>query len=254
MISRFVAVLACVSALCAPVMAQTPSAFSEPQKQAIEGIIKDYLLKNPEVLQDALLELERRQQEAQQNSIKTSIREDKDAIFNAPLAMVVGNPQGDVTLVEFFDYNCGFCKKSLPDMKQLIKNDPKLRVVLKDFPVLGADSVEASRVALAAKMQLKGDKVFEFHTRLMELKGPVNGERTLNLAKEMGLDVARLQKDMSGADIKTALARTADIGDKLRLNGTPAFIIGEEVIVGAVGLEALGSAVASVRKCGKTSC
>jgi protein-disulfide isomerase len=126
--------------------------------------------------------------------------------------------------------------------------------VLKDFPVLGPDSVEASRVALAAKEQLKGEKLFEYHARLMETRGRVGGERAMSLAKEMGLDLARLQKDMESPAVRTALQENVGLGDKLGLSGTPAFIVGDEVIPGAVGVEPLRKVVMNVRSCGKAEC
>ncbi|MDQ4137114.1 MAG: DsbA family protein, partial [Pseudomonadota bacterium] len=173
---------------------------------------------------------------------------------NSPHGNLVGNPQGDVTLVEFFDYNCGYCKRALADLRTLMKGDPKLRVVLKDFPVLGPESVEASRVGLAVKQQISGDKLFDYHTRLMETRGRVNGERAMAVAREMGLDMARLQKDLDHPEVRAALEENMELGDKLGLTGTPAFVIGEEVISGAVGLEPLRKIVAATRQCGKAVC
>jgi protein-disulfide isomerase len=157
-------------------------------------------------------------------------------------------------MVEFFDYNCGYCKRALSDVRSLVKSDPKLKLVIKDFPVLGPDSVEASRVALAVKNQIQGEKLFDYHVRLLESRGRVNGERALAVAKEMGLDLARVQKDMEGADVKAALQQNVSLGDKLGLSGTPAFIVGSEIIPGAVGLEPLRQVVAGVRQCGKATC
>ncbi|KQP33702.1 disulfide bond formation protein DsbA [Methylobacterium sp. Leaf104] len=228
--------------------------FSDPQRQAIEGIIKDYLVRNPEVLQEAIAEGERRQQETQKLAQSAALKESREALVNSPHGVVAGNPNGDVTLVEFFDYNCGYCRKALTDIQALIKGDPKLRVVLKDFPVLGAESLEASKIALAAKQQLKGDKIFEFHTKLLESKGRVNGERALAVGKEMGLDVARLTKDAQGPEVKAALSENVGLGDKLGLSGTPAFIIGDEIIPGAVGIEPIRKTITDVRQCGHASC
>jgi protein-disulfide isomerase len=135
-----------------------------------------------------------------------------------------------------------------------VKSDSKLRVVLKDFPILGPDSVEASRVALAAKNQLQGDKLFDYHVKVLESRGRVNGERAMAVAKEMGLDMARLQKDMEAADVRAALQENVTLGDKLGLSGTPAFIIGDQVIAGAVGLEPLKQVVTNLRECGKANC
>ena len=135
-----------------------------------------------------------------------------------------------------------------------MKADPKLRVVLKDFPVLGPDSVEASRIGVAAKQQLKGDRLFEYHTKLMETRGRVNGERAVAVAKEMGLDLAKLQKDAEADEAKAALQENVALGDKLGLTGTPAFVIGDEVISGAVGIEPMRKTIAGVRQCGRATC
>jgi protein-disulfide isomerase len=243
--------LAFVGALPAPVRAQ---AITDAQRPAIEQIVRDYLLKNPEVIQEAIGELEKRQQEAQRNSQQTALREHGDALTKSQHGSLVGNPSGDVTLVEFFDYNCGYCKRALADLKGLAKRDPKLRIVLKDFPVLGPESLAASKVALAAKLQIQGDKLFDYHARLLETRGTVTGERALALAKEMSLDMTRLQKDVEGPEVRAALAENAMLADKLGLTGTPAFVIGDEVISGAVGLEPLRQVVASVRQCGRATC
>jgi protein-disulfide isomerase len=230
------------------------SLFNEQQRKAIGEIVREYLVQNPEVLQEALTELEKRQAEAQRTATLSALRDSKDTLLNAPHSIVAGNPQGDVTLVEFFDYNCGYCKRALADVRGLVKSDPKLRLVMKDFPVLGPDSVEASRVALAVKNQISGDKLFDYHVRLMETRGRVNGEKALALAKEMGLDVARIQKDMESPVILAALQENVALGDKLGLTGTPAFIIGDEIIPGAVGADPLRRVVAGVRQCGRATC
>jgi protein-disulfide isomerase len=238
----------------APAAMAQNAVFNEQQKQAIGEIVKDYLIKNPEVLTEVIAELEKRQAEAQQASQAGAVKETQQALLNASHSYVVGNPSGDITLVEFFDYNCGYCKKALSDVQTLITSDPKLRVVLKDFPVLGPESVEASRVALAVKNQLQGQKLLDYHVKVMDSRGRVNGERAIAVAKEMGVDVARLQKDMEGAEVRSALQENMALGDKLSLTGTPAFIIGETVIPGAVGLDPLKQVVANMRQCGKATC
>jgi protein-disulfide isomerase len=239
----------------APALAQQPApAFTDAQRQAIEAIVKDYLIKNPEVLQEAIAEGEKRQLETQRLAQAAALKESREALINSPHDVVAGNPTGDVTLIEFFDYNCGYCRKALGDVQTLIKTDPKLRVVIKDFPVLGPESLEASQIALAVKQQLKGDKLFEFHQKLLESKGRVNGARALEVAKAMGLDVAKIQKDALGPEVKAALTENRGLGDKLGLSGTPAFIVGEEIIPGAVGVDPIRKTIADVRQCGHASC
>jgi protein-disulfide isomerase len=245
------AVLAGVLAF--PPVGQAQSAFDAQQRQAIEQIVKDYLLKNPEVLQEAMTELERRQQEAQKTAQATALKDEREKLLS-PRNNVVGNPSGDVTLVEFFDYNCGYCKRALGDLKALMKADPKLRVVLKDFPVLGPESVEASRVGLAVRQQIQGDRLFEYHTKLMETRGPVNGARALAVAREMGLDVERIKTEMESPEVRVVLQENVGLGDKLGLSGTPAFVVGDAVLPGAVGADPLRQAVTSVRQCGKAVC
>jgi protein-disulfide isomerase len=240
-------------AIAPAAMAQGPS-FNEQQKQAIGEIVKDYLLKNPEVLTEVIAELEKRQADAQQVAQAGAVKETKQSLLNASHSYVVGNPSGDITLVEFFDYNCGYCKKALSDVQTLMKSDPKLRVVLKDFPVLGPDSVEASRVALAVKNQLQGQKLLDYHVKVLESRGRVNGERAMAVAKDMGVDMARLQKDIESPEVRSALQENMTLGDKLSLTGTPAFIVGETIIPGAVGLDPLKQLVDNVRQCGKASC
>ncbi|WP_298957024.1 DsbA family protein [uncultured Methylobacterium sp.] len=246
--------LAAPSRAQAPAGSQAPAPFSDAQRQAVEGIIKDYLLKNPEILQEAMTELEKRQQEAQKQAQASALKDSRDTLHGGLGGIVAGNPNGDVTLVEFFDYNCGYCKRALADLQTVMKADPKLKVVLKDFPVLGPESVEASKVALAVKAQLKGEKLFEYHTRLLESRGRVNGERALAVAREMGLDVARVQKDMQAPEVQAALQENVGLGDKLGLSGTPAFIIGDEIIPGAVGAEPIRKTIAGVRQCGHATC
>jgi protein-disulfide isomerase len=242
-----------VGALVLPSIGQAQSTFDAQQRQVIEQIVKDYLLKNPEVLQEAMTELERRQQEAQKTAQATALQDEREKLLS-PRNTVVGNLSGDITLVEFFDYNCGYCKRALGDLKALIKADPKLRVVLKDFPVLGPESVEASRVGLAVRQQLQGDRLFEYHTKLLETRGPVNGARALAVAREMGLDVERIKTEMESPEVRAALQENVGLGDKLGLSGTPTFVVGDAVFSGAVGADPLRQAVASVRQCGKAAC
>lgn len=235
----------------APAQAQ---ALTPEQRAAVEALVKDVLLRNPEIIQEALVELEKRQQQAQVDAQRQVLVTERAAIFESPKSAVAGNPQGDVTLVEFFDYNCGFCKRSLTDLQELIKLDPKLKVVLKDFPVLGADSVEASRVAVAVKNQLKGDKYWNFHVALMSTRGRVNGAKALEVAKEHGANVDQARRDMESADTRSVIEDTVVLGDRLGLTGTPAFVLGDEIIFGAVGVEQIKTRIDSVRKCGKTNC
>jgi protein-disulfide isomerase len=246
--------LAALPALClmgTPALAQS---FNEAQKAEIGAFVKDYLLKNPEIVRDAMIELDRREKEAERIAQKQALQTYKKALFEDPDAIAVGNPNGDVTLVEFFDYNCGYCKRSVLDVQEMIKKDSKLKVLLKDFPILGPDSVEASKIALAVKAELKGERYFEYHLKLMSTRGRVGKERALDVAKEMGLNPIKIAAAAEAATIQAQIKRTMDVAEALGVNGTPAFIIGDEIVAGAVGVGPLQSAAASLRTCGKATC
>lgn len=242
-----------LAASAAPAMAQGQP-LSPEQRKAVTDLIRETILKNPEIIQDALIELERRNTVAQADAQRNAVAAEKARITDPATSVIIGNPEGDITLVEFMDYNCGFCKRAMEDVTALSKADPKLRVVLKDFPILGPDSVEASRVAVAVKNQLQGAKYFEFHNKLMGVKGKVNAAKALDIAKEAGADIAQVKKDMEAPATKAAIEDTVALGDRLGLTGTPAFIVGDEIVFGAVGQAALKTKIDSVRRCGKTDC
>jgi protein-disulfide isomerase len=228
--------------------------FSTPQKSEIEKIVRDYLLEHPEVLQEAMAELEKRQAAGEAEKHKAAVKEHAQALFSSPRQVVVGNPKGDVTFVEFFDYNCGYCKRAMADMLTLMKDDPKLKVVLKEFPVLGPGSVEAAQVAVAVRMQDKtGQKYLQFHEKLLGARGEANKARALAVAKDVGLNMAQLEKDMVSPEVKDTLQESFKLAEVLGMNGTPSYVIGDNVVVGAVGLEALREKV-NTSRCGKASC
>jgi len=221
----------------APAQAQT---FTADQRQEIGAIVKEYLLAHPEVMQDVMAEMEKSQQAAETEKHRAAVAENKATLFSSPHQVVLGNPQGNVTMVEFFDYNCGFCKRAMSDMFDLIKTDSNLKFVLKEFPVLGEGSVEAARVAVAARMQdTTGKKYVEFHQKLLGARGAADKMRALAVAKEVGFDMARLQKDMDSDEVKATIDEDMKLADALGVNGTPSYVVGDEVIVGAVGLDAL---------------
>src|SRR5918911_4687218 len=200
--------LRCLAAAAALVLAAAAAlparaeSFSATQRSEIEGIIKDYLMKHPEVLQEVIAEAERRQEQEQAEKHKGAVKENAQLLFSSPRQVTLGNPQGDVTFVEFFDYNCGYCKRAMTDMLTLMEKDPKLKVVLKEFPVLGPGSVDAARVAVAVRMQDKGGKKYlEFHQKLLGGRGQVDKARALAVAKDIGLDMARLDKDMKSEEV-----------------------------------------------------
>jgi protein-disulfide isomerase len=228
--------------------------FSAPQKGEIEKIVRDYLVSHPEVLQEAMAELEKRQAAGEAEKHQAAVKEHAQALFSSPRQVVIGNPKGDVTFVEFFDYNCGYCKRAMADMLTLMKQDPKLKVVLKEFPVLGPGSVEAAQVAVAVRMQDKtGQKYLQFHERLMGGRGQANKAAALAAAKDVGMNMAQLEKDMAAPEVKETLQESFKHSEALGMNGTPSYVIGDSVVVGAVGLEALREKV-NTSRCGKAAC
>jgi protein-disulfide isomerase len=228
--------------------------FSDAQRTDIEAIIKNYLVSHPEVLEEAMTELSKRQAAAETEKHEASIAQNSDAIFNSPRQVVLGNKDGDVTFVEFFDYNCGYCKRAMADMLELMKADPKLKVVLKEFPVLSQGSVEAAQVAVAVRMQdPAGKKYLDFHQKLLGGRGAADKARALAAAKEAGLDMAKLEKDLGSPEVKATLEENLKLADSLGMNGTPSYVIGKQVVIGAVGVDALREKISTAR-CGKATC
>ena len=227
-------------------------AFSESQKKEIEAIIKDYLLGNPEVLVEAQNALEAKMDKVQSERMALAIKDNAAELYR-PAASPIVNATGDVPVIEFFDYNCGFCKKAFPEVSQLIDSDKKIRLILKEFPILAKGSEEASRVALAAKMQ---GKYWEFHRAMLENPGQANEASALRVAERLGLDMARLKKDMLAPEVKKEIDATHALANKMGIQGTPHFIVGDRIIAGAPEnlLELLNKNAAEVRKEGCKVC
>jgi protein-disulfide isomerase len=240
--------------MLAPTLPAAAQEFSAAQKSEIERIIKDYLVSYPEVLQEAIAELDKRQAVADAEKAKAAIAGNAEALFNSSRQVVLGNAKGDVTMVEFFDYNCGFCKRALLDMMELLKDDAKLRIVLKEFPVLGPGSVEAAKVAVAVRMQDKtGKQYLDFHQKLLGDRGQADMARALAVAKEVGMDMPLLDKDLASDEVKVSIEESLKLAATLGFNGTPSYIIGTDRVIGAVGLDALRAKV-SFARCGKATC
>jgi len=238
-----------LAATCGTLAAATApaAAFTDAEKAEIGTIVREYMLKNPELLQEVVSELEKRQQAAKTGDRAKVLAEMKDIIFNSPRGVVIGNPKGDVTLVEFFDYNCGYCRQALKDVEKLIKADPNLKVVLREFPVLGPQSVEAAQVAVAVRM-VAPDKYLAFHQALLNGRGQVDRAKALAAAKEVGIDTALLQKQATSPELNATLDESMKIAQGLGLDGTPSFVVGDDVIVGAVGYDKLKQATDAARK------
>lgn len=210
-----------------------------------EQRVREYLLKNPEVIMEALQILQERQRAAEAENLKRTIVTRSEDILDDPAAPVGGNPEGDVTLVEFFDYNCPYCRRVAPTVAEIIAADPDLRVVYKEFPILGPGSTFAARAALAAQRQ---GKYAPFHEALMRAGQSLDEEQVLEIAEAVGLDTERLDQDMQDPAIQEAIARNLQLANALGITGTPSFVIGDRVVPGAADLRTLQSLIARVRQ------
>ena len=250
--------LALIAGLLATPLGSTSPAdaasFTPEQTSEIGGIVKDYLIAHPEVLRDAITELENREKLAEGEARRKTLAEIGSKLADEPDSLVVGNPSGKITLVEFFDYNCGYCKRALTDLDRLMKANPDLKVVLRDFPILSAASQDAALVALAAHNQFTGDRYWEFHRKLLGVRSTVGKQQALDVAKGMGADMARLEADISDPKSRAAIQQSLNTAQSLALNGTPSYIVGEEAIVGAQGFDEIEKRVDNMRKCGKAAC
>lgn len=226
--------------------------FSDSQKTEIESIVRSYLLANPEVLEEAFSALQERRREAESVAQRDAVAENKEALVNSPRQVVLGNPDGDVTLVEFFDYNCGYCRQAAEDLDKLISNNPKLRVVLKEFPVLGPPSVEAAQVGIAVNEVAPG-RYGEFHDALLGSEGRVDGKAALALVEKLGIDRAAVEKAMDSDVVQATIEEVYGLANTLSLTGTPSYVVGDAVYVGAVGYDTLQGQVNKLT-CGEATC
>ena len=229
------------------------SAFTPAQRKELESIIKDVLLANPEIMLEVQNALEAKMDKIQADRMAVAIKEHAGELFRPAASPVVGNVKGDVPVIEFFDYNCGYCKKAFTDLAQVMEKDKKVRVILKEFPILAKGSEEASRVALAAKMQ---GKYWEFHRAMLESHGQANEASALRVAEKLGLDMARLKKDMASAEVRNEIESTRALATKMGIQGTPHFIVGDRIIPGAPEnlSELIGKHIAEIRKEGCKVC
>lgn len=203
---------------------------NDAQRTAIEQTVEAYLIKNPQILMQMSELLERQQAEEQTTKVKTAISENTEMIFRDNYGLETGNPKGDVTIVEFSDYNCPYCKRALKDLTKLLGSDKNVRVVLKEFPIFGERSEGTARVAIAASKQ---GRYFEMHTALLKNRGQNTQKSALLLAEKLGLDMDKLKKDMATDEANNIIKETRELGNKLGINGTPFYLVGDRVIPGA---------------------
>lgn len=240
-----------IATIAGPVLAQNQSkeplkALSPGEKQAIEDVIRSYILNNPEVLIEAIQNLRERERVQAHDKAKANLVKFQKELFNDPATPVGANPKGDVTIVEFFDYRCGYCKKVFPDVQKVLNEDKNIRYVYKEFPILGPESVTASRAALAAWI-VDQNKYEAFHKAMMSSMGGLSESRVLKIAAENGFDIETLKKAMKDPRIDGIIERNHALARELDINGTPAFIVGDQIVRGALDLVSLKNLVARAR-------
>ena len=216
----------------------------EMSQDRFDQRVHDYILAHPEIIMQALQSLDARQREAEAKEVKAALAAKADDIFRDPASPVGGNAQGNVSMAEFFDYNCPYCRQVAPIMAQAAADDPQLRIVYKEFPILGPDSVFAAKAALAAERQ---GKYAEFHKALYDVKSRVTEAVVLKVAAEIGLDVPRLKADMQLPDIQAAIDRNVELAQALKINGTPGFVVGDQIFPGATDLATMKKLIEQAR-------
>jgi len=245
----FAALMALAFALLAP-LASAPIAYAQeagitpPQKTEIEKIVHDYLIAHPEVIREAIQALQAKEEQEKSDARTQLVIANKDALVNDPGSPIAGNPVGDVTVVEFFDYHCPYCKAVAAPLQQLLQEDKGVRLVLKEFPILGEDSLLAAHAALAAVPQ---GKYVQFHQALMEHRGKFDMEVIKTIAAKVGIDPAKLEADMGTQKIEPLISANHKLAETLDISATPTFIIGDQVVEGAVPLERLKELIQKAR-------
>jgi len=245
--TRIVALFVLALGLLAPIKgfaADGAPAFTDAQKAEIQGMIKDYVDQNPDLIIKALQTYQVKQQADLEKAAEGKVVENKEALTGRDQPST-GNPNGDVTITEFFDYNCGYCKKALPDIETTLANDKNVRFVFKEFPVLGPTSVTAAQWSLAAAKQ---GKYFEFHKTLMHNNEPRSEETLRKVAKEVGMDVDKAKEYAQSDEAKKIIEENRNLASELQIQGTPGFVINGKLFRGYIGPEGMKEAITDARK------
>jgi protein-disulfide isomerase len=241
--------MAALGALFLTTLLTRPAPAEEPltpeQKQAVEGLIQNYVREHPEIVAEALQKLQQRQEEAQVEARKGAIADLAATLASLPKDFIKGNPEAEVSVVEFFDYRCPYCKAVAPSVDALLAEDKEVRVLLLEFPILGPESEFASRAAIAARLQ---GKYMPLHDAMMRHKGKLERDGVIELAKKAGIDTDRMLKDMQAPEVEQLIRQNYMLGEKLGVTGTPAFVIGDELIPGAIDVETMKEKIKQARQ------
>jgi protein-disulfide isomerase len=215
------------------------------EKSVVEQMIHDYILQHPEIVSQALQSAQDKRKTQVEEVNRAAVAEKRNALLDDPMSLVAGNVKGDVTIVEFFDYRCGYCKQVEPALESLVHEDGGIRVIYKELPILGSDSRYAAQVALAARRQAKYGN---FHTAMMAARGRIDQRSVLDIAASAGVDVDQVQTDLQAVEINDTIERNLALAQSLGIRGTPTFVIGDEIVFGAIDLATMKQKVATMRK------
>lgn len=238
---------ALLSLLAAPVQAFDLTNMSDAERQIFRDEVRQYLMDNPQVIMDAVEVLEQRNAANQENADLKLVSDNADAIFNDGFSWVGGNPEGDITVVEFLDYRCGYCRKAYEEVKELVAGNDNIRFIVKEFPILGQASLDSSRFALATKLAAGDDAYEAMHDALMTYKGPTEVDALARLAESLGLEAAPIVAELENEEVDNALRATHQLAQTLQINGTPTFVFGDQMIRGYVPLQAMEQIVSDQR-------
>lgn len=247
-ISIFAGLILAITSLASPAVA-----LDATQKEEIGAFIREYLIANPELIEEAQMALQAKREAEVAARAAGGISANSEAIFNEPTDIVLGNPDGDITVVEFYDYNCGYCKRAMADMNTILEDDPNVRFVLKEFPILGPDSLAAHTVAMSFR-KLMPEKYGDFHRQLLGGDVRATGETAMAVAVALGADEAAVTAGMEDPEIETSIRQVYQLADALGINGTPSYVVGDEAVYGARGADELKSKIANMRECNSTVC
>jgi len=242
---RLLSALLIAAALAAAPVARAQDDLTPKQQDAVKKLVHDYIMENPGIIADAIEALRQKEDLAAEAAAKKALVERKDEVFNDPDAPVLGNPKGDVTLVEFFDYRCPYCKAMADQIAEVVKADGKTKLVMKEFAVLGPESVTAAKAALAAREQKKYE---EFHRALMRLKEPLTEKTLMKTAAEVGINADKLKRDMEDPKIDAILKNNLKLAHDLNIDATPTFVVGDQIVTGAIPAQNLKQLIDQTRK------
>ncbi|MHA1188866.1 MAG: DsbA family protein [Alphaproteobacteria bacterium] len=253
LLAGFLIRLAVVVALAGFSVVPAAAEMNDDEKREIERIVRNYLLTNPEIIEVALDALDEKRKQEERDKQALVISQMQDKIYNSEHQIVLGNPQGKVSVVEFFDYNCGFCRRAMGDMMALMETNPDLKFVLKELPILSEGSVEAARVAIAVG-QSAPEIYVDFHREMFSRGGPADGEKALAIATDLGMDRDALVKLAKAELVDEALGEVRSLAMALGINGTPSYVVGGEAVFGAVGYDQLQARIVAARECETVTC